>query len=736
MIMNGKKILLSAILFSIMGCLLTIAHAQFIETSPLPQALLTHTSILLNNKIYVSGGISDTGGFRGTGGFLNNVYYCASINADGTLGAWAVANDLPEFLGLGLHASAAHNNTVYVLGGTNIFGPRNVAYYASTNEDGSLGSWQATTPMPQKLMGHAAIVSGNRLYVLGGMIKSVGASSSVYYADILADKTLGPWKTANSLPANLFGHKAITVGDKIYIIGGTINNGFYFADGTPNNNISSKVYMASVLEDGSLSSWQETSSLIEPLTLHAASTSGKNIYTLGGYNGEGVTNAVYFAPILDDGNLGSWQALHSMPKNMLGNSSVANEEYLYSLGGGLSYIADPQADITFLSLKKDPKAFVQINPTTLNKKSNGKWITAIVGLPEADVNDINPLTVKISAVNGNPIEPIFVDKKWTTKIYEGDCADFDKLSGHTYAMFKFSRKKVSNALPEGEVTLTIIGELKDGTVFEGTNTNWTIHASKNFKKTMHERIGIRKSPQGHSVDIPADAFPGNPELLLTIENEDADLVSKEEKSKRIIAGDKKELKSVSKAVKFGPHGMKFEKPVTIAIKYNSEDLPQGAKEENLKICYWNPESEEWEAMASTVSKEDKVVKTQTSHFSVYQIMTNAIPAEVPAETPAADFSLGNVYVFPNPAAAVEPKIHIESKDADSVLIRIYTLSGRQVKQLNISQAATLIDDGSGAKYAYETALGTDMTSGIYLYYVEVKKGGVKLKKTGKFAIIR
>ncbi|MBU2530491.1 MAG: hypothetical protein KKD35_05570, partial [Elusimicrobia bacterium] len=130
---KGKKILLSIILFLIVGFITTIAHAQFVETSPLPQALLTHTSILLNNKIYVSGGISDTGGFRGTGGYLNNVYYRAGINADGSLGAWEVANDLPEFLGLGLHTSASHNNTVYVLGGTNIFGPRNVVYYASTN---------------------------------------------------------------------------------------------------------------------------------------------------------------------------------------------------------------------------------------------------------------------------------------------------------------------------------------------------------------------------------------------------------------------------------------------------------------------------------------------------------------------------------------------------------------------------------------------------------------------------
>ena len=148
--------------------------AQFQAVSPLPQALLAHSAVVWNNRVYVAGGISNTGGLRGTGGFLNNVYYCASLNPDGTLGAWQSAGNMPELLGLGMHASVAYDGTIYVLGGTNMFGPREVAYYSAINADGSLAGWAQTNPMPQKLMSHAAVVVNKRIYVKGGLVRGNG----------------------------------------------------------------------------------------------------------------------------------------------------------------------------------------------------------------------------------------------------------------------------------------------------------------------------------------------------------------------------------------------------------------------------------------------------------------------------------------------------------------------------------------------------------------------------------
>gem|GEM_PF-517262 len=108
-------------------------------------------------------------------------------------------------------------------------------------------------------------------------------------------------------------------------------------------------------------------------------------------------------------------------------------------------------------------------------------------------------------------------------------------------------------------------------------------------------------------------------------------------------------------------------------------------------------------------------------------------------TPMADatFRLGEVYVFPNPAKGAEvPVFHIETGIADSVKITIYTISGRMAHEYTLAGLPPEIDDGNGLSYAYEYAWRDHIPSGVYLYYIEAQKAGQKLKKIGKFAVVR
>ncbi|HAF94741.1 MAG TPA: hypothetical protein DER10_04040 [Elusimicrobia bacterium] len=724
---RGLKIATAALMTVLVIAAGRSSFAQFSEITPLPQGLLAHSAVVINNMVYVAGGVGDTGGVLGKGGFLNDVYYCAGINADGTLGEWKVASSMPEVLGLGMHASVAYDSQIYVLGGTNMFGARNRVYRSAINADGALAGWVVSTPLPNAgLMAHDAVIAGGRIYALGGIVRLGAAVADVYYADILPDKSLGEWKKTVSLPVNLFGHKALAANGRIYVMGGTVN-GTLYVSGAPNPNVSSAVYSARILADGSLAPWETTAPLPEAAAFHAVSFSGKNIYVLGGFNGTGVSNAVYYAPVLPDGALGAWQALYALPKNLLALASAANDTYLYSIGGALTYIDEPQSNIYFAMIKAQPKAFVRINPATLNKKSNGKYVTAIVGLPEADVNLILPNTVRISAINGVPIAPIYVDPKWATKFHTGDCDEFSGLTGINYAMFKFDRQALQNAAPEGEVTIKLEGTLLDARTFSGENTNWVIKPGAAKINTARERAGFRRSHSGAGADIGQGAFPGNPDLLLTVENEDEAAVGGEEKEKRENARKHKSLVSVSSAVEFGPHGMQFEKPVTIAIPYNPAAVPAGAKEDDLIICYWNAEAAGWEGLPSSVSKEEKLVRAKTAHFSVYQVMAGASPtAEAPIEQA---FSLGEAYVFPNPAVAgAAPKLHISATAGDSLAVKVYSVSGRLAYETSFT--------GRQVEGAYELELRGEFPSGVYYYSAEVTSGAQKIRKNGKFAVVR
>lgn len=112
-------------------------------------------------------------------------------------------------------------------------------------------------------------------------------------------------------------------------------------------------------------------------------------------------------------------------------------------------------------------AIVDIDPDTLNLKDKGKWITAYIEVPDGyDVADINVGTVTLEGTIPAEAHPTEV-------------GDYDD-DGITDLMVKFDRSALIEYLDAttGEVTLTVSGELNDGTPFEGSDTITVIDQGK------------------------------------------------------------------------------------------------------------------------------------------------------------------------------------------------------------------------------------------------------------------
>jgi len=108
-------------------------------------------------------------------------------------------------------------------------------------------------------------------------------------------------------------------------------------------------------------------------------------------------------------------------------------------------------------------AIIDIDPDTLNLKSQGEWITGYIELIEKyDVNDIDVSTVTLNGTVPAELYPIEIGD------HDGD-GIFD-------LMVKFNRTEVSQyicdvqKIKHGNVTLTIEGELYDETTLEGSDT--------------------------------------------------------------------------------------------------------------------------------------------------------------------------------------------------------------------------------------------------------------------------
>ncbi len=112
-----------------------------------------------------------------------------------------------------------------------------------------------------------------------------------------------------------------------------------------------------------------------------------------------------------------------------------------------------------------------------------------------------------------------------------------------------------------------------------------------------------------------------------------------------------------------------------------------------------------------------------------------------------DYTEGDVYVVPNPATteSMQPwtlspnnddptgiKVEFRNLPADQGTIRIYTLAGDLVEELQFDGRT-----GAGTvKWDLVSRNGQDVTSGVYLYSIETDTNAAYQRKIGKFVVIR
>ncbi|UCF08543.1 MAG: right-handed parallel beta-helix repeat-containing protein, partial [Thermoplasmata archaeon] len=106
---------------------------------------------------------------------------------------------------------------------------------------------------------------------------------------------------------------------------------------------------------------------------------------------------------------------------------------------------------------------VDIDPDTLNLKSQGRWITCYIEPTEGiDVSDVDLSSIRISEIGGIPV--MIPAESHPTGI-----GDYDG-NGIPDIMVKFDRSEVQDVAWPGDIEITVKGELLDGTPFVGYYT--------------------------------------------------------------------------------------------------------------------------------------------------------------------------------------------------------------------------------------------------------------------------
>lgn len=263
--------------------------------------------------------------------FLLSLTACSSLNNKVWVAGWQQTTPLMEARAGATTVVA--QDTMVVIGGTNGRDFISTVEYAPINPDGTLGTWQSGPRLNEPRGFTEAVVRGGYIYVAGGGNGPHGHNllRSVERAQILPDGKIGAWQKESEMLVTRRCAKLAVQGNRIYAFGG-------FA-----GVLLDTVESAEFLPDGRLGEWRmEPEIMTIPRYVNGVSKVGDVAYAVGGHDqkrGVGVTS-VEWAQFDSAGGLQKWQQTNPLQTGRYGLSTLAHDNYLYALGGfsGTEYL--------------------------------------------------------------------------------------------------------------------------------------------------------------------------------------------------------------------------------------------------------------------------------------------------------------------------------------------------------------------------------------------------------------
>ncbi|HEY4691662.1 MAG TPA: hypothetical protein VIK33_20305 [Anaerolineae bacterium] len=294
-----------------------------------------HAATIANDRIYVFGG-------RAAANTLTSIQYATINTLTHDLSNWVTATNSLSSLylgGISALSAATLDGYVYLIGGYSsdeAIGITSTVAFAAIQPDGTLGSFSKTAALPQRLSRSEAIVLNGYLYVIGGRGPDSAGRNTVYYTqpDPLTG-AISEWLTATAaLPYKVFGHEAFAANDYLYFAGGISNTAAV-------SGVVPYVYYALPLTgtgDITAGGWISTEVMPFPLYEAAGASFGGQLYSTGGSASAQLTgnpsDYVGAALPLDSGAVVTWVNTSLIyPARFAHAAVVDGTGWIYLIGG-------------------------------------------------------------------------------------------------------------------------------------------------------------------------------------------------------------------------------------------------------------------------------------------------------------------------------------------------------------------------------------------------------------------
>lgn len=358
---------------------------------------------------------------------LTSTSVMAEEKSDTQKEGWIMETNLPRNH-RSSYAVSAYDNKIYIISGMEVISNSGVATNSVDIYDTIKKSWSQGTPTLYKKHSFGAVTVGTKIYTIGGSVNNGTITNTMESYDVLT----GTWKSEMSMSEQRYNHSVVAVNNKIYVFGG---------------NSKSEALKSIEIYDTETQQWTKGTDMpIAKSNFGAAYLDGK-IFIIGGYE-KGGSNLGTTTVDIYDINSDTWSTGESMPieNSQCSLAVVANK--IYVIGGNTSGDRGKSVYTYDTELKFWEKV------DSMNQNRNGS--------PVVIVND------KIYAIGEDikySIESFQIkhslDTKLSVLLYEGETVQLSitkRLSDNEKLIWSSSNQSITTVDQLGKVTAMAEGD--------------------------------------------------------------------------------------------------------------------------------------------------------------------------------------------------------------------------------------------------------------------------------------
>ena len=161
----------------------------------------------------------------------------------------------------------------------------------------------------------------------------------------------------------------------------------------------------------------------------------------------------------------------------------------------------------------------------------------------------------------------------------------------------------------------------------------------------------------------------------------------------------------------GPDGATFDPPLPVVLPYDPWELPDGVREDELRVAYYDDASGMWVELPSVVDQNDMTVTADVSHFTEFSIIapkpeSGALPLTAPG------FSISSLTVAPaqprvGDTVTVSVVARYDGTDAEGSSALILSLNGEEVQEESVT-----LDRGESKTVAFTVSPQNEATYNV------------------------